>query len=50
MGVLFGKTGLGTDDRATFVLGWFVGYYDSKVHLILVNLWLLLSLPVSQIE
>jgi beta-lactamase class D len=29
-GVLFGKTGSGTDDRGTFVLGWFVGYVESN--------------------
>jgi beta-lactamase class D len=29
-GVLFGKTGSGTDNRGTFVLGWFVGYVESK--------------------
>ncbi len=29
-GVLFGKTGSGTDDRGTYVLGWFVGYVESN--------------------
>jgi beta-lactamase class D len=29
-GVLFGKTGSGTDERGTYVLGWFVGYVESK--------------------
>ena len=29
-GVLFGKTGSGTGDRGTFVLGWFVGYVESN--------------------
>jgi beta-lactamase class D len=29
-GVLFGKTGSGTDDRGTFILGWFVGYVESN--------------------
>ncbi len=29
-GSLYGKTGSGTDDDGTFVLGWFVGYVESK--------------------
>lgn len=29
-GTLYGKTGSGTDDRGTFVLGWFVGYVVSN--------------------
>ena len=29
-GVLFGKSGSGTDDRGIFVLGWFVGYVESN--------------------
>lgn len=29
-GTLYGKTGSGTDDEGTFVLGWFVGYTESK--------------------
>lgn len=29
-GRLYGKTGSGTDDRGIFVLGWFVGYVESK--------------------
>ncbi len=29
-GILYGKTGLGTDDDGTFVLGWFVGYVKSN--------------------
>jgi beta-lactamase class D len=29
-GTLFGKTGSGTDNRGTSVLGWFVGYVESK--------------------
>lgn len=28
-GTLFGKTGSGTDDEETYVLGWFVGYVES---------------------
>jgi len=28
-GTLFGKTGSGTDDEGTYVLGWFVGYVES---------------------
>lgn len=28
-GTLFGKTGSGTDDQGTYVLGWFVGYVES---------------------
>jgi beta-lactamase class D len=33
-GTLFGKTGSGTDDRGTYVLGWFVGYVENggKTH------------------
>ena len=33
-GTLFGKTGSGTDDQGTYVLGWFVGYVESggKTH------------------
>ena len=30
LGTLYGKTGSGTDDRGTFVLGWFVGYVVSN--------------------
>ena len=29
-GSLYGKTGSGTDKHGTFVLGWFVGYVESK--------------------
>ena len=29
-GTLYGKTGSGTDEHGTFVLGWFVGYVESK--------------------
>jgi beta-lactamase class D len=29
-GALFGKTGSGTDDRGTYVLGWFVGYVECQ--------------------
>ena len=29
-GTLYGKTGSGTDDEGIFVLGWFVGYTESK--------------------
>ncbi len=29
-GILYGKTGSGTDDDGTFVLGWFVGYAESN--------------------
>lgn len=29
-GVLFGKTGSGTDERGACVLGWFVSYVESK--------------------
>lgn len=29
-GILYGKTGSGTDDDGTFVLGWFVGYVESN--------------------
>ncbi|MCI5130608.1 MAG: class D beta-lactamase [Candidatus Electrothrix sp. EH2] len=29
-GCLYGKTGSGTDENSTFVLGWFVGYVESK--------------------
>lgn len=29
-GTLYGKTGSGTDEEGTFVLGWFVGYTESK--------------------
>ncbi len=29
-GLLYGKTGSGTDEQGTFVLGWFVGYVESK--------------------
>ena len=29
-GRLYGKTGSGTDENGTFVLGWFVGYVESK--------------------
>ena len=29
-GILYGKTGSGTNDDGTFVLGWFVGYTESK--------------------
>ncbi|WP_225073662.1 penicillin-binding transpeptidase domain-containing protein [Desulfuromonas sp. CSMB_57] len=29
-GRLYGKTGSGTDEYGTFVLGWFVGYVESK--------------------
>ncbi len=29
-GVLYGKTGSGTDDKGTYVLGWFVGYVESN--------------------
>lgn len=28
--ILYGKTGSGTDDDGTFVLGWFVGYVENK--------------------
>jgi beta-lactamase class D len=29
-GILYGKTGSGTDDDGTFVLGWFAGYAESN--------------------
>ena len=29
-GVLFGKTGSNMDERGTYVLGWFLGYVESK--------------------
>ncbi len=29
-GVLYGKTGSGTDDEGTYVFGWFVGYVESS--------------------
>jgi beta-lactamase class D len=29
-GILYGKTGSGTDDAGTFVLGWFIGYIESN--------------------
>ena len=29
-GSIYGKTGAGTDDKGTFVLGWFVGYVEHK--------------------
>ena len=29
-GILYGKTGSGTDDTGAFVLGWFVGYVESN--------------------
>lgn len=29
-GFLFGKTGSGSDDRGAYVLGWFVGFVESK--------------------
>ena len=29
-GILYGKTGSGSDDDGTFVLGWFVGYVESN--------------------
>jgi beta-lactamase class D len=29
-GILYGKTGSGTNDDGTFVLGWFVGYTESQ--------------------
>ncbi len=29
-GILYGKTGSGTDDVGTFVLGWFIGYVESN--------------------
>jgi beta-lactamase class D len=29
-GMLYGKTGSGTDDRGTFILRWFIGYVESN--------------------
>ena len=29
-GILYGKTGSGTDDEGTFVLGWFIGYVENN--------------------
>jgi beta-lactamase class D len=33
-GILYGKTGSGTDDVGTFVLGWFIGYVESNPELV----------------